>query len=68
MERGYKMDKYTILLEQLKSGELASIEIEKGEFLAFRKVLVDHAEFKHFRGEAKQGGNIIFTYIQEARS
>lgn len=62
------MDKYTNLLEQLKEGKVQQIEIQKDEFLAFRSVLVSHNNFKNFRGEAKQGGNIVYTYLSEPRS
>jgi hypothetical protein len=62
------MDKYTNLLEQLKEGKVQQIEIQKDEFLAFRSILVGHKNFKNFRGEAKQGGNIVYTYLSEPRS
>ena len=62
------MDKYAEILEQLKEGTLQQVEISKEEFLAFRAVITSHKNFKHFRGEAKQGGNVIYTYLKEPRS
>lgn len=62
------MRNYKNMIEQLKNKEIASIEIQKGEFLQFREYLVKDEKFKHFRGEAKQGGNIVFTYLETPRS
>ncbi|MEH7204067.1 hypothetical protein V7130_16315, partial [Bacillus safensis] len=31
-------------------------------------VLVNQDDFKHFRGIAKHGGDVIFEYLTEARS
>lgn len=41
---------------------------EAKEFLAFREVLVNRDDFKHFRGNAQHNGVIIYTYLEEARS
>ena len=62
------MEKYKDLLEQLRNGEIEKAEISKAEYLAFREVLVQDSQFKHFRGEAKQGGNIVFTFLAEPRT
>jgi len=62
------MEKYENMLKQLQNGELQSIEIEKEQFYEFREVLVKHPLFKHFRGEAKQNGRVIYTYQEVARS
>lgn len=62
------MENYKKMIEQLKSGELKSIEIKKEEFLQFREQLVKDVMFKHFRGEAQQGGNVIFTFLEIPRS
>ncbi|MDD1501795.1 hypothetical protein PVA17_03295 [Lysinibacillus sp. CNPSo 3705] len=62
------MEKYENMLKQLQNGELHSIEIEKEQFYEFREVLVKHPLFKHFRGEAKQNGRVIYTYQEVARS
>ncbi|HWK24065.1 MAG TPA: hypothetical protein VNS08_13615 [Ureibacillus sp.] len=62
------MEKYQKMIEQLKNGEVESIEIPKGEFLQFRGLLVKDEMFKHFRGEAKQGGDVVFTFLKVPRS
>lgn len=62
------MDQYQQMLEQLRNDEVKSIEIKKSEYLAFREVLVKDAQFKHFRGEAKQGGDIVYTYLKVPRT
>lgn len=62
------MDKYTNLVEQLIAGEIKEIHISKEEFLTFRQVIVQHEKFKHIRGEAKQGGDVIYTYLEVPRS
>ena len=62
------MEQYKQLLDQLRNGEIQQLEVKKEEFLAFREVLVKDAQFKHFRGEAQQGGNIIFTFLDVPRS
>ncbi|KYG89312.1 hypothetical protein MHH70_07550 [Metasolibacillus sp. FSL H7-0170] len=62
------MEVYRKMINDLRNREVQSIEIEKSDFLAFRQILVSEPDFKHFRGEAKQGGNIIFTYLDIART
>ncbi|RUL51849.1 MULTISPECIES: hypothetical protein [Lysinibacillus] len=62
------MEIYKNMIEQLKKREVKSIEIKKEEFLQFREVLVKDELFKHFRGEAKQGGNVVFTFLDQPRS
>lgn len=62
------MDEYKKMLDQLRNKEVTSIEITKGEYLQFRDILVKDEQFKHFRGEAKQGGNIVFTYLDVPRT
>ena len=62
------MEKYKLMLNQLRNGEVSSIEINKVEYLQFREVLVKDTQFKHFRGEAKQGGNIVFTFSEVPRT
>ena len=62
------MEKYKLMIDQLRNGEVNSIEINKAEYLQFREVLVKDAQFKHFRGEAKQGGNIVFTFLEVPRT
>ncbi len=62
------MNTYEQQLEDLKEGNVTSITIEKGRFLEFREVLILREDFKHFRGIAKQGGIVIYTYEKSARS
>lgn len=62
------MEKYKLMIDQLRNGKVNSIEINKAEYLQFREVLVKDAQFKHFRGEAKQGGNIVFTFFDVPRT
>ncbi|MFC6038142.1 hypothetical protein ACFPYN_01630 [Paenisporosarcina macmurdoensis] len=62
------MTTYEQQLEDLKEGIVTSITIEKEKFLEFREVLILREDFKHFRGIAKQGGIVIYTYEKSARS
>ena len=62
------MDEYKKMLDQLRNKEVTSIEITKEKYLQFRDVLVRDEQFKHFRGEAKQGGNIVYTYLDVPRT
>jgi hypothetical protein len=62
------MNTYEQQLEDLKEGTVTSITIEKENFLEFREVLILREDFKHFRGIAKQGGIVIYTYEKSARS
>lgn len=62
------MADYKDMLDQLRNGEVKSIFIKKDEFLQFREQLVKDEQFKHFRGEAKQGGDVVFTYLPIPRS
>ena len=62
------MNEYEKILMKLKEGELSSYVVKKDEFLKFREVLVKNENFKHFRGEAQQGGDIIYTYLAEQRA
>jgi hypothetical protein len=56
---------YEKMLDQLKHGEIESIQIEKEDFLDFRKVLISRSDFKHFRGAAFHHGVTIYTYTEE---
>ena len=59
---------YEEKLNMLQNGDIQDIVIEKNEFIAFREVLVQREDFKHFSGNAKQGGQIVYTYLNIARS
>lgn len=67
-KRRRHMSDYKALIDQLRNGDVQSILIKKEEFLQFRELLLKDEQFKHFRGEAKQGGDVVFTFIQQARS
>ncbi|MCE4048482.1 MULTISPECIES: hypothetical protein [Bacillaceae] len=56
------------VLEQLKSGELKEYKVSKADFLAFRLELVKREDFKHYRGIAQRGGDVIYQYLEEPRS
>ncbi|WP_409305224.1 hypothetical protein [Peribacillus sp. SCS-155] len=56
------------ILDKLASREIEAHLVEKHEFLAFRNVLVKREDFKHFRGIAQHGGNVLYQYLDEARS
>lgn len=62
------MHDYNRLLEALKNGEETSVTVSKQEFPRFREMLIAREDFKHFRGEAKHNGQVIYTYLKEARS
>jgi hypothetical protein len=62
------MKTYEEMLEQLKSGEIQTLEIAKNDFLAFREVLIKREDFKHFSGNAMQGAQVVFTYLKIPRS
>ncbi|WP_066367686.1 hypothetical protein [Neobacillus fumarioli] len=56
------------ILNRLKSGELSEYYVKNEDFMAFREVLIKRKDFKHFRGIAKQGGDVLFQYLNEPRS
>ena len=62
------MADYKEMLDQLRNGEVKSIFINKAEFLQFRELLVKDAQFKHFRGDANQGGDVVFMFLETPRS
>ena len=61
-------ESYDAKLDMLKNGEMKEIVIEKHDFLAFREVLIQREDFKHFSGNAKQGGQVVYTYLDAPRS
>lgn len=56
------------VLDKLANREMDEFRITKEEFLAFREVLIKREDFKHFRGNALHNGEIIYTYLEDARS
>ena len=62
------MSQYEQILQELKEGIHSSVTISKEDFLSFREILIAREDFKHFKGIAKQGGSIVYTYELESRS
>jgi hypothetical protein len=56
------------MLNSLKNNEVEEIFVSKQDFMIFREVIVKRADFKHFRGIAQRGGDVIYQYMDEARS
>lgn len=56
------------MLESLKNNEVEEIFVAKQDFMDFRELLVKREDFKHIRGIAQRGGDVIFRYMDEARS
>ena len=56
------------ILDQLAKREIDEYKITKEHFMEFRQQLVKRPDFKHFRGEARHNGEVIYTYLDEARS
>ncbi|WP_428908823.1 hypothetical protein [Niallia sp. Krafla_26] len=53
------------ILEKLRNGEMEEYLIAKDEFLSFRQVLIKQEDFKHFRGIAQIGGDVLYQYFKE---
>lgn len=56
------------VLDKLKNGELTEYFVSKEDFLSVRNVLVKREDFKNFRGVAKRGGDVLYTYLETPRS
>lgn len=56
------------VLEKLKDGSLSEYYVEKENFLDFRAELVKRKDFKHFRGIAQRGGDVLYQYLETPRS
>ncbi|PEJ56343.1 hypothetical protein CN692_18000 [Bacillus sp. AFS002410] len=63
-----EQNEFLQVIDQLVNGEILEIHIKKDDFLAFRQIIVNRDDFKHFRGIAKHGGDVTYTYLEEARS
>lgn len=48
--------------------KIQSALVKKDEFLQFREHLIKDEQFKNFRGEAKQGGDVIYTFSENSRA
>ncbi|UII57194.1 hypothetical protein LS684_07060 [Cytobacillus spongiae] len=53
---------------QLKKKELSELYVKREDFLDFRKHLVGRDDFKHFRGIAQRGGDVLYRYMDTPRS
>ncbi|GEK31411.1 hypothetical protein KZO01_17200 [Kurthia zopfii] len=62
------MSEMNDLVEKLKNGEIKQIEVDKSNFYELREILVEREDFKYFRGIAKQGGKVVYEYLEEERS
>jgi len=56
------------ILQDLSNRKIEEVLIKKEDFLSFRAELVKRDDFKHFRGIAQHGGDVIYTYLDEPRS
>lgn len=56
------------IIEQLRNREIREYRVSKEEFAEFRAVVVKQPDFKHFRGRAQRGGDVIYEYMEVARS
>ncbi|CAM3684577.1 hypothetical protein [Mesobacillus zeae] len=56
------------ILDRLKNGELTEYYVTRDVFLLFREVLVNREDFKHFRGVAQRGGDVLYRYSDVERS
>nr|WGD66011.1 hypothetical protein P5652_15075 [Bacillus subtilis]WGD86950.1 hypothetical protein P5621_07855 [Bacillus subtilis]WGD91460.1 hypothetical protein P5665_19455 [Bacillus subtilis] len=61
-------EEITEMIEQLRTGAINELRVQKEHFLDFRVVLSKQDDFKHFRGIAQQGGDVIFQYLEQPRS
>ncbi|OLS41913.1 hypothetical protein [Bacillus sp. MRMR6] len=56
------------ILDKLMKGELTEYYVKNEDFLSFRQIIVNREDFKHFRGIAKRGGDVLYRYLSEPRS
>ncbi|ANB56824.1 hypothetical protein GFC29_181 [Anoxybacillus sp. B7M1] len=56
------------LLDDLRDRNISELLVKKEDFLLFRKILVNRSDFKHFRGIAQHGGDVIYHYLEHPRS
>ncbi|MEW9050273.1 MAG: hypothetical protein AB2392_03900 [Neobacillus sp.] len=56
------------ILDKLKKGELTEYYVKNEDFLTFRQFLVKREDFKHIRGIAQRGGDVLYQYLSEPRS
>ena len=68
MKGVFCMNTFEEKLNMLQNGDIKQLIISKEEFLSFREVLVKREDFKHFSGNAMQGGQVVYTYLSTPRS
>ena len=56
------------VLDQLKNGEIREHYVNKDDFLDFRRILVKREDFKYYQGIARRGGDVLYRYLDQARS
>lgn len=61
---GNEMDNETLkaYIQQLRSGQIKEILIEKEEFMDFRALLMEQEDKENFIGRAQKGGKVIYSY------
>lgn len=60
-----KKNDFEEAIKKLRNGQLEQIHVEKEEFPLFREVLMSQKDKERIRGEAKKGGEIIYTYAKQ---
>lgn len=58
---------YTRLIEQLITGEITEIIVERDDFLIFREVWKEHSQRAQIVGEADLNGKIIYRYQSDTK-
>ncbi|EKN71202.1 hypothetical protein BAZO_00245 [Schinkia azotoformans LMG 9581] len=53
------------IIEKLRNGEIKQYEVTKEEFMEFREVLIKQKDKEQIRGEAKKGGGVVYTHVNE---
>ena len=53
------------IIEKIRNGEIKQNEVTKDEFPEFREVLINQKDKEKIRGEAKKGGGVIYTHVNE---
>lgn len=56
------MEPYETQLDQLKAGEIETIEVDREQFFLFRKAWVSREDKKYFVGEAHHNGAVTYRY------
>ena len=57
---------YEAIIERLRNGEIEQFLVKKENFLDFREVLMAQNDKEQICGEAKKGGDVVYTYINES--